>query len=145
MIFPKVMQKQYLLSVGVMLPLRAVLSAAWMDVEPVSWKNKQKQKKPVTLIEQVIQLINLIHSGIFSRELKERKESLTSSIIFNRLLIGAIEEAGCEINIPVTYRLKRYHNVTNHMIYSSLLRVRRTNTTSCSSHLTLVLFITVHN
>lgn len=27
----------YLLSVGVMLPLRAVLSAAWMDVDLVSW------------------------------------------------------------------------------------------------------------
>lgn len=30
----------YLLSVGVMLPLMAVLSAAWIDVDPVSYTNE---------------------------------------------------------------------------------------------------------
>lgn len=32
---------QYLLSVGVMLPLMAVLSAAWIDVDPESCTNKR--------------------------------------------------------------------------------------------------------
>lgn len=32
--------QQYLLSVGVMLPLIAVLSAAWIEVEPVTCRKK---------------------------------------------------------------------------------------------------------
>lgn len=36
---------RYLLSVGVMLPLMAVLSAAWIDVDPVSCNHKTRLKK----------------------------------------------------------------------------------------------------
>lgn len=34
--------RSYFLSVGVILPLTAVLSAAWMEVDPVSWRKKKK-------------------------------------------------------------------------------------------------------
>lgn len=42
--------RSYFLSVGVILPLTAVLSAAWMEVDPVSWvggvggRGKRKKK-----------------------------------------------------------------------------------------------------
>lgn len=48
--------RSYFLSVGVILPLTAVLSAAWMEVDPVSWgvgkgeegkKKKRKEKHRV--------------------------------------------------------------------------------------------------
>jgi len=41
--------RSYFLSVGVILPLTAVLSAAWMEVDPVSyvgWGGEEKKKNP---------------------------------------------------------------------------------------------------
>lgn len=40
--------RSYFLSVGVILPLTAVLSAAWMEVDPVSWegeRGREEEKK----------------------------------------------------------------------------------------------------
>lgn len=47
----------YLLSVGVMLPLMAVLSAAWIDVDPVSCTNKQNIVS-FTLTRNFVQLFS---------------------------------------------------------------------------------------
>lgn len=37
--------RSYFLSVGVILPLTAVLSAAWMEVDPVSWGGGREEGK----------------------------------------------------------------------------------------------------
>lgn len=86
--------RSYFLSVGVILPLTAVLSAAWMEVDPVSWGDgggKRKKKKiECTALEelQVLMTIRKIHQNQDLPYLFTNLQLLCDGLIANSWLHG---------------------------------------------------------
>lgn len=89
----------YRLSVGVMLPLIAVLSAAWIDVDPVTCTIRAHHRNHSReLNENKSHLLCLVCTVHTYKSVPANQSSIivfTSSMIFRRLLMGSIDEAGC--------------------------------------------------
>lgn len=91
--------RSYFLSVGVILPLTAVLSAAWMEVDPVSWgggkrvgwgKKIIKKKIECTALEelQVLRTIRKIHQNQYLPYLFTNLQLLCDGLIADSWLYG---------------------------------------------------------
>lgn len=89
--------RSYFLSVGVILPLTAVLSAAWMEVDPVSWvggvggRGKRKKKKyECTALEelQVLMTMRKIHQNQDAPYLFTNLQLLCDGLIADSWLCG---------------------------------------------------------
>lgn len=68
--------RSYFLSVGVILPLTAVLSAAWMEVDPVSWGGGKR----VGWGKKIIIKKNRMHSSGGTASPQDNKENPSKPI-----------------------------------------------------------------